>query len=505
MNITNKQQKIGELIAKIRQEKNLTQKDLAHALNTSQSAIARIEKGEQNISTKMLTKISNILQKDIITLASPAINIKIKGNKKLHGTITTNTSKNSAVALLCASLLNKNKTVLKNVPEIEEVKRLVEVLNSIRVSVKKNGHDLEIIPPKEINLDNLNEESGKKTRSIIMFIGPLIHFFKEFKIPQAGGCKLGERTTRPHFFALEKFGVKYKKQDNHYLIRHKQLHPAEIVLYEAGDTVTANALMAAARISGKTVIEFASSNYQVQDLCHFLVELGVKIKGIGTHKLIVEGLEEINKPVEYYLSEDPIESQLFLAIAATTKSSITIKRCPIDFLKLELLKLEKMGLKFNISKPYKSYNNKTNLVDITTYPSNLHALKDKIHPLPYPGINIDNLPFFVPIATQAKGTTLIHDWIYENRAIYYTEMNKLGADIILADPHRVYINGPTPLTANEIICPPALRPAAIILIGMLAAEGTSILRNIYSINRGYEDIVNRLKTLGAQIDILREF
>ena len=129
-------------------------------------------------------------------------------------------------------------------------------------------------------------------------------------------------------------------------------------------------------------------------------------------------------------------------------------------------------------------------------------MEEKIHPLPYPGLNIDNLPFFVPIATQAKGNTLIHDWVYENRAIYYMELNKLRAKVILADPHRVYIEGPTPLRGTEVICPPALRPAAIILIAMLAAKGTSILRNVYSINRGYEDLVCRLQKLGAKIEML---
>ena len=193
---------------------------------------------------------------------------------------------------------------------------------------------------------------------------------------------------------------------------------------------------------------------------------------------------------------------LFLAIAATTGSALKIERAPIDFLELELLKLEKMGFKYKITKRYKSDNGFTNLVDIETRPSKLKALEEKIHPAPYPGLNIDNLPFFVPIATQAKGRTLIHDWVYENRAIYYLEMNKLGANVMLADPHRVIIDGPTPLCAAEVICPPALRPAAIILIGMLAARGESILRNVYSINRGYENLVERLNKLGAKIEII---
>jgi UDP-N-acetylglucosamine 1-carboxyvinyltransferase len=269
-----------------------------------------------------------------------------------------------------------------------------------------------------------------------------------------------------------------------------------------GDTVTENALMAASKIEGKTVIKFASSNYMVQDLCHFLTKLGVRIEGIGTPNLTVYGKEEIDQNIEYYLSEDPIEAMMFLSLAATTNSLLTIRRCPINFLELELLKLSKMGLRFKILKRYKSRNETTNLVDIKTFHSKLVALEEKIHPLPYPGINIDNLPFFVPIATRAQGTTLIHDWVYENRAVYYMELNKLRADIKLADPYRVYVTGPSQLKGAEVICPPALRPAVIILIAMLAAEGTSLLRNVYSINRGYENLVVRLRKLGAKIEIL---
>ncbi|HKL17030.1 MAG TPA: UDP-N-acetylglucosamine 1-carboxyvinyltransferase [Patescibacteria group bacterium] len=429
------------------------------------------------------------------------MNFKIKGGKKLKGTAITNTAKNSAVAMLCASLLNKGKTILRDVPRIEEVERINEVLKSIGVKIKWLSHsDLEITPPNKVNMKEIDQKAAIKTRSIILTLGALIHDFKNFKIPQAGGCKLGARTVKPHFFALENLGVDIQTKKNYYEIKHKGLKSNKIVLYEAGDTVTENAIMAASKIPGETIIKKASANYQVQDLCNFLTKLGITIKGIGTTTLKIYGKKDLNKNIEYHLCEDPIESMLYISIAATTNSEITIKRCPIEFLELELLKLEKMGFNFKISKTYKSKNGFTDLVDIKTYKSDLKALNEKIAPRPFPGINIDNLPFFVPIATQAKGETLIHDWVYENRAIYYTELQKLGADINLADPHRVYIKGKTNLKANEIIAPPALRPAAIILIAMLAAPGESILRNVYSIRRGYEDLANRLsKELGADI------
>jgi UDP-N-acetylglucosamine 1-carboxyvinyltransferase len=242
----------------------------------------------------------------------------------------------------------------------------------------------------------------------------------------------------------------------------------------------------------------------VQELCFFLEELGIKIEGIGTTTLTIHGVKKINQDVTHCLGEDPIDTMFFIASAITTNSSIEIKRCPIDFLEIELLKLKKMNFKYKLSKVYKGLNKRVNLVDIKTFPSKLVALADKIESHPYPGLNIDNLPFFAIIATQAEGQTLIHDWIYENRAIHYKDIDKLGADTILADPHRFYVNGKTTLKAAEVICPPALRPAAIMLVGMLGAKGHSILRNVYSINRGYEEISERLNSLGAKIKILEK-
>ena len=500
----NLQTKIGKLIEALREKSGMTQAQLAKTLGTSQRAIARMEDGEQNFTIEMLEKVSMALGRDVVTASKGSVDFEIEGGQKLSGSVTTNTRKNAAVGLLCAALLNRAKTTLKNMPRIEEVKRLIEVLESIGVDIKWVGDDLEINPPEKLKLENLNVEAAIKTRSIIMFIGPLIHHLKTFSLPQVGGCKLGSRTVRPHFYALEKLGVKIKAESSAYAVSYTKLKPEYIVLYESGDTVTENVLMAAALIPGTTTIKFASANYQVQDMCHFLEELGVEIEGIGTTTLVVHGVKEINKSIVYHPSEDPIESMFFIAAAAVTNSAIEIKRCPIEFLELELLKLEKMGWKFKLSPRYKARNGHTDLVDITTMPSKLVALEEKIDSRPFPGLNIDNLPFFAVIATQAQGRTLIHDWVYEKRAIYYTELDKLGANTILADNHRVYIEGATPLKAAQVVCPPALRPATIILIGMLGAKGTSILRNVYSINRGYEDLASRLNKLGAKIKVMRE-
>lgn len=503
---TNMLSHVGKLIADLREERGITQEAFAKKIGTTQSAVARIESGEQNLTTEMLSRIGEALNKELLQLSPGGLNIQIEGGHKLQGEIVTKTSKNGAMGLLSASLLNRGTTLLKNVPKIEEVKRMIEVFQSIGIGVRWIGQDLEIKPPKKIDLSKIDKTAAERTRSIIMLIGPLIHSTKTFRLPQPGGCKLGSRTVKPHLYALEKFGVHIDTKSTYYEVKAPSLKPAEIVLYESGDTVTENAVIAAARIPGKTVIKYASANYMGQEVCFFLEKLGVKIEGVGTTTITVHGVKDIDHDVTYHLSEDPIESMFFIAAAIVTKSKLVIRRCPIDFLEQELIKLEKMNVKFKVSKRYKALNGKTDLVDITMFPSNkIVALEEKIDARPYPGLNIDNLPFFAVIATQAKGTTLIHDWVYEKRAIYTKDLDKLGADTMLVDPHRLYVTGPTKLKAAEVICPPALRPGAIILIGMLAAEGTSTLRNIYSINRGYEDLVSRLNSIGAKIKILRDF
>ncbi len=487
----------------------MTQAAFAQQLGTSQSAVNRIEHGKQNLSLDTLGRISDVLNKQLITLSGSAINLRVEGGHELKGEIALKTSKNAAVALLCASLLNKGTTRLKRVARIEEVNRIIEVLTSIGVQVKwLPGNDLEIKPPRKLELASMNKEAARKTRIVIMLAGSLMHDYPEFKIPYAGGCELGRRTILPHIYALEDFGVKIVAHSGHYnVVSTPRLPRGPVVMYEMSDVATENALLAAARQEGETVIKQASANYMVRDLCYFLEKLGVKIDGIGTNTLRVQGLKEIKKSVSYSPTEDPVEAMTFIAAAVTTDSSITIRRAPIDFLEFELLKLSKMGLKFDVSTPYKADSGRSDLVDIEVHKHNgeLKAPEEKIHPLPGgDGINIDHLPYFVPIVAVAQGRSLIHDWVYEDRALMYTEMKKIGVNLELADPHRVFVDGPTRWRAADIVAPSGLRPAVILLIGMLAAGGISMLRNVYTINRGYEDLADRLNSLGAHISVIHE-
>lgn len=498
---------IGNVVRDARKHRGLTQAQLADKLGTSQSAVNRIEKGQQNLSLEMIARIGDALDSSIVEIGAGPTHLRVTGPTTLSGSIDVKTSKNAGVALLCASLLNRGRTTLRKVARIEEVNRLLEVLSSMGVGVRwlNDEGDLEITPPKVLALDEIDEAAARRTRSVIMFLGPLLHRSDDFELPYAGGCQLGERTVEPHMAALRHFGLEVKATEGSYHALSQPIAPARpIVLTERGDTVTENALMAAALHPGVTVIRNASSNYMVQDLCFYLQKLGVQVEGVGTTTLTVTGVAEIDVDVDYAPSEDPIEAMSLLAAAIVTDSEITIRRAPIEFLEIELATLEEMGFKYDRTEEYLAANGHTRLVDITTRRSVLHAPLDKIHPLPFPGLNIDNLPFFAIIAAVASGQTLLHDWVYENRAIYLTELNKLGAQVKLLDPHRVLIDGPTRFSGAEVVCPPALRPAVVVLLAMLASKGTSVLRSTYVIARGYEDLAERLNELGADIVPFRD-
>jgi len=394
----------------------------------------------------------------------------------------------------------KGKTILYDVPRIEEVYRILEILSSIDVKVEwTDEHTLSLDTSAKLQMENMDKKATEITRSSLMLLGALAAREKEFKIYKSGGCRLGERTVKPHLFALEKFGVSVESKNKYYEVKNKALKAADIVMYESGDTPTENAIMAAVLAPGVTTIKFASSNYMVQDLCYFLQTAGAKIEGIGNTTLKITGVKKLNPIKKYNIIPDPIEAMTFIALAITTKSELTIKNCVLDFLELELEKLSVMGQKFQIKNKRKSANGKFDIVDIKFFKSELQSLPDKIYSRPFPGLNIDNLPLFVPILTQAKGRTLVHDWVYENRAIYFLDFQKLGANLTLLDPHRVFVEGPSKLKGNELMCPPAIRPAVALLVAMIAASGKSVMRNSYTIERGYEKLAQRLSAVGARI------
>jgi UDP-N-acetylglucosamine 1-carboxyvinyltransferase len=496
-------ERIGSLLRDARRHRGWALEQAAGAVGVDERTLREVEAGRHHLSLDLVARIGRALDAPVEVGGRAASHLRVAGGRPLTGSIDVRTSKNASVALLCASLLTTGRTRLRRIARIEEVDRMVEVLQSVGVGVRwiGGGNDIELTPPDDLDLDGLDVDAARRTRSALLLLAPLLHRHRGFRLPYAGGCDLGTRTVNPHLAALRPFGLDVTTGGGLYQATVTPRSPDRpIVLIERGDTVTENALMAAARHDGIATIRNASSNYMVQDLCHFLVSLGVKVEGIGTTTLTVHGVPEISGDIDYTPSEDPIEAMSLLAAGISTSSEISIRRVPIEFLEVELALLEEMGLRYRRSREYPGANGSTRLVDLDLLASELRSPADKVHPMPFPGLNIDNLPFFALVAACSTGSTLIHDWVYDNRAIYLTELRRLGAQVSLLDPHRVQVAGPTRWRAAEVGCPPALRPAVVLLLAMLAAPGQSVLRNDYVVRRGYEQLADRLNGLGAEIE-----
>src|SRR4051812_26243668 len=361
---------LGGLIRDARRHHGLTQAQLAARLGISSDDVARIERGDQDVSPELLERLVAALGSGPVPVGHTGrTHLRVSGGTPLHGSVTVKSSKNAAVALLCASLLNRGRTTLRNVSRIVEVDRILAVLTSIGVSTTwdATGRDLTIVVPEQLDLSAIDADAARRTRSVIMFLGPLLHRAAEFELPYAGGCDLGTRTIEPHMIALRPFGLSVEARAGEY---HATVHRPEsqdrtIVLTERGDTVTENALLAAARHDGTTTIRNASPNYMVQDLCLYLELLGVRIDGFGTTTLRVTGQPVLDADVDYPLSEDPVEAMSLLTAGIVTGSELTVRRAPIEFLEIELAILAEMGLRFDLSPEYAADNGRTRLVDIT--------------------------------------------------------------------------------------------------------------------------------------------
>lgn len=424
----------------------------------------------------------------------------VHGGNELHGEIIVNSGKNSPIALLCGALMIKGNTRFIGMTKVSDVIDLLEVFTSIGAKATwEDDQTLLLDTSADFNMAAIDKEKCAKMRISLLFMGALANREKQFKVYKSGGCKLGKRSIRPHTLALEAYGIEVSSHEEYYEVNANELTGADIVMDESGDTATENAIMGAIFAKGESIIKMASANYMVQDLCYFLNAAGANIKGIGTTTLRITGVESLSSVDAYYPIPDPVDAMAWISLAITTKSTLTIKNCPLAFLELELQKLQHMGQQFDITNKRPSQSGHFTLIDITVKPSTLTALSDKIYGRPYPGLNIDNVPLFMPILTQAKGTTLVHDWCYENRALYGLELQKLGAKVMLLDPHRLLIEGTSELKGNEVMAPPAIRPAMAILITMIAAKGTSILRQVYPIERAYDGLIGRLQSIGVNI------
>ena len=414
----------------------------------------------------------------------------IRGEKPLKGVVEVMGAKNVTFPLLAATLLTKEPCQVSNLPLIEDVFKMLKILERMGAKIKWLGERQIEIRCSDIDPSLIPYDVISFFRGSILFLGPLLARSGSIKFPPPGGCMIGARPIDTHLDAFSQSGVKISIKNNFYYFEGK-LKPQEVILNEFSVTATENILLSSSLVSGETTIKIADQDYQVQELIKVLKRMGVKIKGLGTHTLKIIGQKRL-KGFKYSVIPDPLEAGTFIVATLATKGEVLIKNAELRFLELFLKKLRDFGAKFDI----------LGAKLIKVLPSYKLSM-DKVQSLPYPGIPTDLQPELGVLATQAKGPTLIHDPLYEGRLKYLEELNKMGANIIFCDPHRAIINGPTQLYGTEI---PSLdiRSGAALIIAGLVAKGQTIINNIYQVDRGYEKIEERLQKLGADIKRIKE-
>ena len=429
---------------------------------------------------------------------------KIKGGFELNGEITPQGAKNEALQVICASILTDEKVVINNIPDIIDIKRLINLLAKLGVNVQKLSSNSYSFQSNNIDLNYLESDEFKKDgqslRGSIMIVGPLLTRFGKGYIPKPGGDKIGRRRLDTHFQGLVKLGGKfaYKRKDHFYTIKADKLKGTYILLEEASVTGTANILMAAVLAEGKTTIYNAACEPYVQQLCKMLINMGANINGMGSNLLIIEGVKEL-KGTEHTVLPDMIEIGSWIGLAAMTKSKILIKnvswenlgQIPNVFNSLGI-DLIKKGDDMLIPKHNDGYEIK-NYID-----GSILTVSDA----PWPGFSPDLLSIILVVATQARGSVLIHQKMFESRLFFVDKLIDMGAKIILCDPHRATVIGHafnSKLKATSMTSPD-IRAGIALLIAALSAKGTSIINNIEQIDRGYENIDQRLRSIGAKIE-----
>jgi UDP-N-acetylglucosamine 1-carboxyvinyltransferase len=411
---------------------------------------------------------------------------EIKGGKKLKGEITVRGSKNATTPILAATLLTKEKCVLSNLPLIEDVFRMLEILKSLGAKITWLGKRKIRIENEDINPDKMDVELVKKIRSSILLFGPLSARFDKFQIHHPGGCKIGIRPMDTHFEALRKMGIIVKQNQKTYAVSAEKRKPAKVVLREFSVTGTENAMMLAAGLPGKTIIKIAAMEPHVEDLGRFLISLGAKIEGLGTHTLEITGSRKLHG-AKHAIIPDANEAATFLIMGVATGSPIKVKNALENHLDLVLEKLREFGADFKITKN-----------SITVVPAVKLKAVNKVDARTYPGIPTDVQAPFGVLATQAKGETLIHDSLYEGRFNYVNEIKKMGAKADILNVHQALIKGPGRLSGKNITSFD-LRAGAALIIAALIAKGKTVIQDIYQVDRGYERIEERLSALGADI------
>ena len=427
---------------------------------------------------------------------------RVEGGHRLSGEIVPQGAKNEALQIICATLLTPERVVLRNVPVIADVMQLIELMSAMGVKVERLSEDSFAFQADDINLDYLRSadyhKRCRRLRGSVMMIGPLLTRFGVGFMPKPGGDKIGRRRLDTHFLGFQKLGAEFNfdLSDEFYTVEAKRLKGTYMLLDEASVTGTANIVMTAVMAEGRTTIYNAACEPYLQQLCKMLNRMGAKISGIASNLLVIDGVEELGG-TEHTMLPDMIEVGSFIGMAAMNRSELTIKDVSYENLGIIPAQFARMGIKFeqrgdDIYIPQQDHYSIESFID-----GSIMTIADA----PWPGLTPDLLSIFLVVATQAKGSVLIHQKMFESRLFFVDKLIDMGAQIILCDPHRATVIGhdhQMPLRAANMSSPD-IRAGVALLIAAMSAEGVSTIQNIEQIDRGYRDIENRLNALGARI------
>ena len=428
---------------------------------------------------------------------------EVVGGKKLSGTIHPQGAKNEALQIICAVLLSKEKIIVKNVPDIIDVNKLIDLLKNLGVEIRETSKGTFEFQSNNIDLNYLNTEDfelkGKSLRGSIMIVGPLLARFGIASIPRPGGDKIGRRRLDTHFENLIKLGgnFTYDKENKKYKIESKRLKGCKILLDQPSVTGTANIIMSSVLADGETTIYNAACEPYIQQLCSMLISMGASINGIGSNLLHIKGVDKLGG-CSHTIQPDIIEIGSWIGLAALTRSELTIKNVNIESLEQILSVFSKIGVKYNISGNDITIPAHKNGYEIQ---NNIDGSILTISDGPWPLFTPDLISIILVVATQAKGSVLIHQKMFESRLFFVDKLIDMGAKIILCDPHRAVVIGhnfKSRLKATKMSSPD-IRAGISLLIAALSAKGTSVINNIEQIDRGYELIDDRLSSIGAKI------
>lgn len=412
---------------------------------------------------------------------------KITGGSKLEGHIKIAGNKNAVLPIMAASLLSQETTTLKNVPQISDVEIMIKLLEIVGAKTKRVDQETIEIDPKNIQYAPFPSELTEKLRASVLLLGPLLARVKKVQMGYPGGDIIGRRPLETHIQALESLGASVEKENDFYVATVKdKLKGTEIFLEEASVTATENAIMASVTALGQTIIKRAASEPHVVDLCNFLNKMGAKISGIGSNVITIDGVENL-RGTNHSISPDHIEVGTFAILSAVTRGTIEMSPVVVKDLDMILLTLSKFNVDYTIKG------------DTLVVKDSELVATEKVVTDVWPGFPTDLMAPTIVLATQAEGATILHDWMYESRMFFVDKLISMGAKVEIADPHRVFVYGPSALRGQKLDTPD-IRAGIALVIAALTAKGESQINKAELIERGYENIVERLKSLGAKIE-----